>query len=141
MKTYSHMLSEDMDALGIYVEFEDGVENVFRYKLSHDQPYRYRLKISLPLNLHDKWVPGVTKVIRQVQAGQSWPIRLSAENATRYFSVVQLEQVERSLRGVKLYMYGVAEQSAFNEDDLRKWSNAALRERYARIPTLTADTG
>lgn len=120
--------------VGIYVELALNGSEQFRYKLSVISPYRVKLLISLPPGSKEKWASGIRQIIKKVETGAEWPLRFEHDNVIQFISLEDLEnKVERGLRGITAYVYGVpmaAEKSSFDEDTLRRWVNAAARAAY-----------
>ena len=124
---YCTEMNTPWEDLGIYVEFAEGTEDVYRYKLHNIQPYRFSLTIYLPPASRSKWYLGIAKVLLKVEAGLSMPIRLNYSNASKYLSEEALCMIEYYVHNASFYMYGKPEQLAFAEDAYRRWRNCALR--------------
>lgn len=94
-------------SIGFYIQFSATNTPYFRYSAKTIGPYRYTLNISLPESKSEKWLAAVKEIVGRCEKGHAFPLRLDWNNAKDYFTLDQLEELEKDLVGISMYLYGV----------------------------------
>lgn len=131
---------DELDSLGIYVDFQFGEDATFRYAIRELRPYRFTLLITLPPGMEDKWLPNIFKIIADVELSNSWPLWFDYENVRKHISFAELERLNQILSHIPFYVYGSPDEApSFNEDVYRKWHNAARRALAPKKRSVATD--
>lgn len=125
----------DPKSLGYFVLFSITSEPKFQVSFLERSSLRATVSIGLPGDSPEKWLSGFCVILRQLQCGKCWPVRLEYDNAILYFSQEELQKVEKANSTIPFCLYSVPrkvadaqECSSLNFDQIR---NKLARERYA----------
>lgn len=95
--------------LGIYIHFSLSATDAFQRKVTPKGTYRWDVAIALPRCQKDKWLEGVNVILRKIQNGNTWTVRLDYANAIQFFTLHQLHQLDDSHAGTQFWLYNTPE--------------------------------
>lgn len=125
----------DPKSLGYFILFSVAPEKKFQLTFHDRSPLRATLTVTLPSEAPEKWVSGFSTVLRHLQGGNYWPIRLEYDNALLYFSMEALQKIEKAHNAIPFYLYGVpdgvVDAKKTSNIDFNQLRNKLARERYA----------
>ncbi|HIT33428.1 MAG TPA: hypothetical protein IAC31_02200 [Candidatus Faecousia intestinigallinarum] len=96
-------------AVGIRVEFQSAPVTRFHVATSLPNPYdEYRVcaVITLPQDTPEQWIEGVHQVFKRIQNGKCYNVLLDYDNASQYFTNLQIRELEKPGSLFSLCLYG-----------------------------------
>ena len=106
-------------------------EKTIRHKETVIGQFRCKMEIILPKEMPPRLRNGaIFQIIRKQQG--NWPFRFDFENITTVnMTEKDLAAISNSLGGQPVYLYHAptVKTSAFSDDQIRRWRNAALKEK------------
>ena len=132
------LLTKAMNApTGLRVTF--GSDNIEKFHVETIRPdpvdrYRIDVRIIMPESKAELWLDGVVSALRRIQNGRAWSVNLDYANAAQYFSLTQLERIDRQNEGFSMRLYGIPkrEMDIMNKPKISVVSTAQFSKMYGK---------
>ena len=112
-----HFDMEDTVGLFVTLEYSSGDSGHLRTQIA--SPYRWEVYVGLPPGKQQSWREILLRALLQAESGMKFPIRFEHDNLMQFFTILDIKLIEKQIRGVSFWVYGVEKTYSFSDAFIR----------------------